>query len=172
MTLPYCAAFRAGNSDSAAQIIDKASKACGINPQVLLVMLQKEQGLVTASGSTLTQSRYERAMGLSCPDSGTCDPSKAGFAKQVYGAAARLVKYTKEPHRYNFAVGRTSRIQFHPSASCGASSITPQNSATAALYNYTPYQPNTAALDNMNGVGDSCSSYGNRNLWRLMKAWF
>ena len=33
--------------ESAAQIIYNVAQACGINPQVLLVTLQKEQGLVT-----------------------------------------------------------------------------------------------------------------------------
>ena len=46
------------------------------------------------------------------------------------------------------------------------------NAATAALYYYTPYQPNAAALANLYGTGDSCSAYGNRNFWRLYRDWF
>ena len=46
------------------------------------------------------------------------------------------------------------------------------NQATAALYVYTPYRPNAAALGNMYGTGDSCSSYGNRNFWRMFSDWF
>jgi len=47
-----------------------------------------------------------------------------------------------------------------------------QNYATAALYNYTPYQPNAAALGNLYGTGDGCSSYGNRNFWVYYNDWF
>ncbi|MBC7404826.1 MAG: hypothetical protein H7252_03970 [Cytophaga sp.] len=47
-----------------------------------------------------------------------------------------------------------------------------ENQATAGLYNYTPYQPNTAALANLYGTGDSCSAYGNRNFWRMFYDWF
>jgi hypothetical protein len=47
-----------------------------------------------------------------------------------------------------------------------------ENSATAALYNYTPYQPNQAALNNLYGTGDGCSAYGNRNFWRIFNDWF
>jgi hypothetical protein len=47
-----------------------------------------------------------------------------------------------------------------------------QTQATAGLYNYTPYQPNSAALANLSGTGDSCSAYGNRNFWRYFNDWF
>jgi len=47
-----------------------------------------------------------------------------------------------------------------------------QNQATAGLYNYTPYQPNQAALNNLYGSGDACSAYGNRNFWRIYIDWF
>ena len=46
------------------------------------------------------------------------------------------------------------------------------NRATAGLYNYTPYQPNTAAMANLYGTGDACSAYGNRNFWRMFSDWF
>src|SRR5690606_20979087 len=47
-----------------------------------------------------------------------------------------------------------------------------KNEATAALYNYTPYTPNAAALANLYTTGDSCSSYGNRNFWAFYTDWF
>lgn len=55
---------------------------------------------------------------------------------------------------------------------CGGSTILLSNKATAALYTYTPYQPNNAALNNMYGTGDRCSAYGNRNFWRVYNDWF
>jgi hypothetical protein len=35
-----------------------------------------------------------------------------------------------------------------------------------------PYQPNQAALNNLYGIGDGCSAYGNRNFWRIFTGWF
>lgn len=62
---------------------------------------------------------------------------------------------------------------YHPDSDrCGGASVTIASAATAALYYYTPYQPNAAALANLYGTGDSCSSYGNRNFWRMYSDWF
>ena len=59
-----------GANVSAGKVIYDASQAYGINPQVLLTTLQKEQSLVsgTAGCSTL---RYVGATGYGCPDGGT-----------------------------------------------------------------------------------------------------
>jgi hypothetical protein len=57
-------------------------------------------------------------------------------------------------------------------ATCGGTVIYIETKATAALYTYTPYQPNAAALNNMYGTGDACSAYGNRNFWRVWNDWF
>jgi len=172
MKYPYCTTYAAATNETAAQVISKASAACGINPRVLITMLQKEQGLVTATGSALTATRYDKAMGLRCPDSSSCDAAHAGFAPQVYGAASRLVQYGEEPQTFNYRAGQTTKIAYSPTASCGSGSVTIANRATAALYNYTPYQPNAAALGNLYGTGDSCSTYGNRNFWRMFRDWF
>lgn len=63
-------------------------------------------------------------------------------------------------------------IGWNVPASCGGTVINIQSKATAALYTYTPYQPNQAALLNMYGTGDACSAYGNRNFWRVWNDWF
>jgi hypothetical protein len=42
-----CGAYQGGVRERASRIIYKVAQACGINPQVILVTLQKEQGLVT-----------------------------------------------------------------------------------------------------------------------------
>ena len=78
--------YTGASNETAAQIIAKVAVSCGINPQVLLVMLQKEQGLVTASagGSTV---RYRSAMGYGCPDTAVCDAQYYGFFNQVYSAS-------------------------------------------------------------------------------------
>ena len=45
----------------------------------------------------------------------------------------------------------------------------PEHARPQSLYNYTPYQPNAAALAAYPGTGDSCSAYGNRNFFFLFQ---
>ena len=172
-----CAAHVGKRDELASTVIADVASECGINPKVLIVLLQKEQGLVTASGSLLTPQRYERATGLSCPDGPggepICDPAHGGFYKQVRGAGERFNDYRDKPGTYtNYRPGRTWSIRYHPNASCGSGQVYISNIATTLLYTYTPYQPNRAALANLYGTGDSCSTYGNRNFWRTYTDWF
>ena len=160
-----------GGTKSAANIIFDVSQACGINPQVMLVLLQKEQSLVTDDWPV--SSQYRSATGYGCPDTAACDSQYYGFFNQVYRAARQFKRYIAEPQNFNYAVGRTSFIAYQANnAGCGGTNVTIQNGATAALYNYTPYQPNAAALNNLYGTGDGCSAYGNRNFWRMFNDWF
>ena len=66
----------------------------------------------------------------------------------------------------------TNNVRYNPNASCGSSPVYIANQATAGLYNYTPYQPNAAALAAGAGSGDYCSAYGNRNFWIYFTNWF
>jgi len=167
----YCAAVKAEKSVPAARIIYVAAKACGINPKVLIVMLQKEQGLVTMNNPGST--RYARALGFDCPDTPQgCDPKYAGFSTQVYLGARQMQIYTKWPSSFSYRAGQYNTIKWAPSSSCGTSKVYIKNQATANLYNYTPYRPNIAALAAGWGTGDSCSTYGNRNFYNYYVAWF
>lgn len=159
-----------GGEKSAAQIIKDVGQACGINPKVLLVLLQKEQSLVTDDWPWQTQ--YKNATGYGCPDTAPCDASYSGFFNQVYNAARQFKKYQRDSGLFSYRANRNNYIQYNPNTSCGGSNVYIENQATASLYNYTPYQPNTAALNNLYGTGDNCSSYGNRNFWRLYNDWF
>ena len=166
-----CAALPARTNRTSAQIIDDVAKACGINPQVLIILLQKEQSLVTDNWPLSRQ--YKNATGFACPDTAPCNPAYDGFFYQVYHAARQFKVYRAYPNTYNYIAGRTNRIYWHPDLSrCGSSQVYIQNQATAALYIYTPYRPNQAALNNLYGTGNSCSSYGNRNFWRMFVDWF
>jgi len=159
-------------AETAAQIVAKVAGACGISPKVLIVMLQKEQGLVTASGTSLTPNRYRSAMGYGCPDTSACDARYYGFFNQVYQAAWQLRSYALTPTRWAHRPGVVNEIRYHPDASCGSAPVLIRNQATASLYNYTPYQPNVAALAAGSGTGDACSAYGNRNFFNYYTAWF
>ncbi|WP_341463316.1 cell wall-binding repeat-containing protein [Mobiluncus curtisii] len=175
----YCpAAYQGAVGESAAQIIWKVSQACQVNPQVLLVTLQKEQGLLTRSGKSLKLSNYQKAMGYGCPDTAPCNTQYYGFFNQLYRAAHRFHYYQHHPEKFRHRAGRVNNLLYHPSRNsdgsykCGTTPVFIENQATAGLYNYTPYTPNAAALAAGGGLGDKCSSYGNRNFYRFFTSWF
>ena len=171
----YCKSVSGGASQSPAQILAAVGKACGISPKVLLITLEKEQSLITDTWPTVRQ--YNVATGYACPDDGpnnsaNCNSAYSGFANQVYWAAWQLKVYKANPNSFNYRPYQTNTIQWHPNISCGTSRVYIENAATAALYIYTPYRPNAAALRAGNGTGDACSSYGNRNFYLLYNSWF
>jgi len=161
----HCAEYRGGIRERASRIIAKAAEACGISPRTLLVLLQKEQSLLTRPSA----SGYERATGYGCPDTADCDTKYFGLFNQLYNAAWQFRQYTEEPDRA-YRVG-TVQVGYHPDAACGASSVEIRNQATANLYNYTPYQPSAATLADPD-TGDACSAFGNLNFWRIWHRWF
>jgi len=171
----YCAAYAGVSGETSAQIIAKVGKACGISQKVLLVMLEKEQSLVQDTWPTVRQ--FDVAMGYACPDSGpnnsaNCNSEYFGFFNQVYRAAWQLKRYKALPNNYRYKPFQSNSIQWHPNTGCGTSNVTIANYATAALYIYTPYRPNQAALNAGWGTGNSCSSYGNRNFYLFYTGWF
>lgn len=166
----YCGGSVSAGTKSAGQIIYDVSQACGVNPKVLIVLLQKEQALVTDDWPWPIQ--YQGATGYGCPDTAACDSQYYGFFNQVYNAARQFQRYVKQSNLFNYVSGQSSFVQYNPNSACGGGNLFMQNQATAGLYNYTPYQPNQAALSNLYGSGDSCSAYGNRNFWRLYIDWF
>lgn len=165
----YCSGYSV-TTQNAADMIYGVAKSCGVNPQVLIVLLQKEQGLVTDDWPWSVQ--YRSATGMGCPDTAACDSQYYGFFNQVYHAARQYKLYKANPNSYSYIAGRNNYIQWNPQSSCGGSTVYIQNQATAGLYNYTPYRPNDAALAAGYGSGNSCSSYGNRNFWLYFTDWF
>jgi peptidoglycan hydrolase-like protein with peptidoglycan-binding domain len=166
--------------ESAARIIYKVGKACGISQKVILVTLEKEQGLVTDTWPTDRQYRY--AMGADCPDSGDGCGLTAGFFKQVYRGVYMLKRYIGPPgtgpgtaYDYPFVDMKKAytwqNIQYGVSPSCGTKRVYIANQATHALYVYTPYTPNDGALNAGWGTA-KCGAYGNRNFFRYFFMWF
>ncbi|MGX1932597.1 hypothetical protein [Microbacterium resistens] len=166
----YCRGYSGASNELASTIIARVAQSCGINPQVLVVMLQKEQGLVTHTWPS--QWRYDAALGQGCPDDAPCDPSFVGFFHQIYGAARQMKIYLEGEWFTWFAPGNTWNILYNPDRGCGSSPVYIENAATSALYYYTPYQPNAAALRAGYGEGDACSAYGNRNFYNYFTDWF
>ena len=61
--------FQYGGNVSAGNVIAHSAQVYGLNPQVLLVTLQKEQSLVTST--TCSTNTISKAMGYGCPDGGS-----------------------------------------------------------------------------------------------------
>lgn len=155
---------------TSAQLIYDTSQEFNINPQVILVLLQKEQALVNDTWPLAVQ--YRSATGYGCPDTAACDSAYYGLTNQVRWAATMFrAILNNSPTWYTPYVLGTNYIQYNPNASCGGSNVVIENRATQALYNYTPYQPSQAALDA--GWGQvNCGAYGNRNFYLYFNDWF
>lgn len=168
------------NSDklrTAAEIIWDASQSSGLNPQVILVTLNKEQSLITGSFSAdRLQRALDFSMGFGCPDSGGCGDIYRGFYHQLFGgvdhegsrylgAAKSLMRSFTTPGGrgpfYNGGAAQVGDTIILSNTLGGYSGVQPQqnvtlkNSATAALYRYTPHVFN-----------------GNYNFWRFYRDWF
>lgn len=170
--------------ESASRIIYKVAVACGISAKVILVTLEKEQGLVTDTWPSARQYRY--AMGADCPDTGDGCGLTAGFFQQVYRGAYMMKRYTQPAgtgpgtnYETNFAAmhhvgvnaSDTVYVRYGVDPNCGGKQVWIQNQATHVLYVYTPYMPNAAALAAGWGTAH-CGAYGNRNFFRYYFMWF
>lgn len=125
-----------------------------VNPRFLLVLLQKEASLVEDRNPS--QGRLDWATGYGCPDNWTCNPYYKGFGKQVNSASLQFLAYMNSPQRYNFRAGGTYTFN-NPFGTISQEkmTVTIENQATAALYNYTPHVFN-----------------GNYNVYRLYQRYF
>jgi len=160
----------------ASRIIWEASQEFRINPQVLIVKLQKEAGLITHRSPEAW--RFRTAMGYGCPDSGpnftaNCNDNYFGFTNQTRWAARMMRAILNQSPTWwvPFRLGWND-VRYNPNPACGNSRVFIENLATIALYSYTPYQPNPSALSAGWGVGDGCAAYGNRNFHLFFTQWF
>jgi hypothetical protein len=163
-----------GRLRTAAELIWDASKSSGLNPQVIIVTLAKEQSLIEGqfTSETKLQTALNRALGFGCPDGGGCGSLYPGFYYQLFGnfdssgnrylgAAKSLMKsYLTVGGRGPFSsktgdvlnIANTLGNYDNISAE---QSVMLSNNATAALYRYTPHVFN-----------------GNYNFWKFFQAWF
>lgn len=132
----------------------KCKKITTVNPKFLLVLLQKEQSLIEDSNPK--QSQLDWATGYGCPDGSSCNPYWKGFGKQINSAALQFKWYLKNNHQYSYEKNETYEFS-NPYSTIKEeiTLVTPQNDATAALYNYTPHVYN-----------------GNYNVYKLWKKYF
>jgi hypothetical protein len=128
-----------GNTKSAAEIIHESALRYGISPKVLLVILQKEQSLITSKSPT--QKQLDWATGYAVCDNCAMDDPRIqrwkGFGKQVNSAAAQFIQGyfedIEEKGSVNGKYGPGIPVQVT------GQTIIPENSATASLYAYTPH---------------------------------
>lgn len=125
-------------------------KKISINPRFLLVLLQKEQSLITSASPK--QTSLDWATGYGCPDGGGCNSRWKGFGKQVNSAALQFYDYIQNPQNYTYKVGNPYTFK---NTDKEPMTVTPLTTATAALYNYTPHVYN-----------------GNYNFWCLWTKYF
>ena len=162
-----CMADDTFNGETAAHIIWQAAQDYKINPQVLIVLLEKEQGLITDDYPNSVQ--YRTATGYGCPDSSVCDSEYYGLKNQIRNAA-HLFRTVLDGGWTNYPIGN-NYIKYNPDPACGGSTVYIENLATSALYRYTPYQPNAETLAAGYGTAP-CGAYGNRNFYLYFNNWF
>lgn len=152
---------------SVAQAIYDAAQVYGINPQVILATMQKEQSLMTDPAPTSNQLRF--AMGYGCPDSAGCSDASAGLFYQIDNGTWDL-RFLMERARGNNSYWNASlsypcrnttqyyspglfpgnNVTFIDDNGTAYTQFVIATSATASLYCYTPH-----AYNNPSGV------YGN-----------
>lgn len=162
------------SSNTPAKAIKEVADACDINPQVLLVFIQKESSGIF---QPLTKARWDKMMGMGCPDNKPCDTQYAGFINQLYYSADALTSYRYRNFVFNNSVKNGVAATVNNSstygASCGTQTFRIHNQATASLYTYNPAVPTKAALQSYPGTtGAKCDSYGQRNIYTYMLQWF
>jgi hypothetical protein len=133
----------------------QCQKITTINPKFLIVLLQKESSLI--ENPAPIQARLDWATGYGCPDGNACNPYYKGLGKQINSAALQFLAYMNEHDRYPYKMGQTYVFTNPYNAYCSdaVTTVTPENLATAALYNYTPHVYN-----------------GNYNFFTLYKKYF
>lgn len=145
--------FLGSRAESYGQQIYDAATQSGLNPQFLIVQIQKESSLIEDPNPS--QRRIDYALFYGCPDNGPCNPAFQGFGAQVTHAAAIFRTYltdlaTKGRTISGWAVGVPKRAGAPRNKANQNDShwellngqpvfVTPTNAATAAMYTYNPW---------------------------------
>lgn len=122
-----------GAKKTASDIIYDAAQFYKINPQYLIVLLQKEQSLVSDSSPSDSQINWATGYGV-CDSCSKDDPriqKYKGLYNQINWAAKRNRQYIDESGQWHYKVGGTYLID--------GQTVTISNQATVNLYTYTPH---------------------------------
>lgn len=154
-------------SVSVAQAIYDAAQVYGINPQVIMATMQKEQSLINDPDPTDSQLKF--AMGFGCPDSAGCSDAKAGLFYQIdngtfelrahferssnntwWGLAPSSYPCKSTTEFYSPGLFPGNKVSFYDGNGTKIATFTIANAATASLYCYTPHPYNNP--QGINGV--------------------
>ncbi len=118
---------------TAAQIIYDNARLNRINPRYILVLLQKEQSLITDPNPSPDQYNWATGYGVcdSCSKNDPAIQKYKGFAMQVDRGAGGTRFYFDNPDKFRYRTGETYLID--------NTLVTIKNDATRALYTYTPH---------------------------------
>lgn len=137
-----------------ADILWRVAGSYKLNPQYLLVLLQKEQSLI--EDPSPSQKQLDWATGYAVCDSCSMNDPRLqdfkGFANQIEYAA----KQHRERYLFQMLIKGATIAGHAPGKSSVIDGVvvTPTNQATAMLYSYTPH------------------IHGNQNIWRIWRRWF
>lgn len=128
-----------GTMQPVSLLIAEVSQEFSINPKVLLVMLQKEQSLLTKTAPS--QTTLDWALGFGCYDGSTPetrDPKYKGLGNQIWYAARALDAYAET----SWTPGQKRTVCMNCVTASPAVlnyEFVAQNLATYKLYVYTPH---------------------------------
>lgn len=183
-----------GRLRTATELIYDAATSAGLNPQVVLATLQKEQTLINGQFALEQdlQRALDRALGFGCPDEGGCKEIFLGFYYQLFGnfdsAGNRYIGMPSSLVRsFYFEVGGV-RVGRGPMVDAGNNAFGNGNRIRVARKGETitlentvgpPYNaPPTQAVTLSNFATTALYRYtphvynGNYNFWRFFNEWF
>lgn len=139
---------------STAEILAGAALYYRISPKFLIVILQKEQSLVTAKNPSDGQITWATGFGV-CDSCSKDDPALKKY-KGLYNQINWTAKRIRESYLTDLETKGTTISGWGPgiAKTVDGQTVTPVNKATAVLYTYTPHLQ------------------GNENFVRLWNDWF
>ena len=139
----FIASYETENHDGevmlASEIIYNVSQEVGINPKFLIVLLQKEQSLITDDDPSDRQLDWATGYAV-CDSCSKDDPAIQrwkGFGKQVNSASLQFIEgYLEDIRKYGYTASFGPGME----TTLGDGTIVePENATTAGMYAYTPH---------------------------------
>lgn len=155
--------YNTGRNIKPSTVIYNAAKNNKINPKLILVMLQKESGLITSSSIDLNSRALYYAMGYGATDSGDI-LEYTGFDRQVEYAAKWLY------NKYEYESEKGVRLSVNGGKEVTNNGITYAKEITVdtypawVLYKYTPHVIDISLLPTIGG--------GNYLLLQVFEGWW
>lgn len=135
----YITEDNTGEEMLVSEIIYNVSQQVGINPKFLLVLLQKEQSLITDDSPSDRQLDWATGYAV-CDSCSKDDPAIQrwkGLGKQVNSAALQFIEgYLVDIRKYGYTASFGPGMETELS---DGTIVNPENATTAGMYAYTPH---------------------------------